>query len=596
MVNTESRKKNSIRNIVFSMLAYFIQSVLSFVVRRYFIYYLGTDYLGLNSLFTNILSILSFAELGFGAVIVFAMYKPMAENDVEKVRQLLKFYKKCYAVIGCVVLIVGLAIIPFMGYFKTKAPDVQENIVIVYLIFLFNSALTYFFSHRRALLYASQRNDIESKVNILINVLLPVCQFLVLFLFRSYYLYIGLIGIMGLLNNLIVVAITQKKYLEYVEPPKTNLPKEDVNHIKKDIFAMFFHRLGSAVVTATDSLLIYVLLGATLLGKYSNYLMITSAVSAILGFFLNSLRGSVGNHIALKSREKNIDIFKKLNFLYMWLVSFCTIAIFCLSDPFIDVVLTKGAGGSLLFDKYIILLVSLNFYFNQSRFIVQIFKDCSGLFYQDRFRPLAEALLNLVSSIVLGKFIGLAGIIIGTILSNVLINLWVEPYVLNKYYFKESTKKYLLKYLLNFVVMVGIGLITYYTIGLLKSNSLGVLLIKFVICAVLPNILYMLIYFRTSDFKYYVDLIKNFITNIKKKHKAQDDKKVNVVGQTIFEQPCDLAEQVIENNCNVIENEAFLENLEESENQNNESNGSGTDNNIVENDEKSVNKDENTDK
>ena len=523
MLNTRSRKKNSMRNMVFAMIAYAVQMICSFVVRRYFIYYLGVEHLGLNSLFTNIITILSFAELGFGSVIVFAMYKPMAEGDKEKVRQLMQFYKKCYNIIGCIVLIAGLLVLPFMGYFKAKAPDVNENINIVYLIFLFNSVVTYFFAHRRALLYTSQRNDIESKVNIITNILLPILQLIAIIAFRSYYFYIALIGFIGIVNNIIVFLITQKEYSEYVKDPLNKLSKEDKKLIKKDIFAMVFHKIGAVVVYGTDSLIIYIMLGSASLGKYSNYLLITTAVNALIGFFLSSIRGSVGNHIATESVKKNRLLFKRLNFIYMMLVSFCTICIFCLSDPFINVVLTKGVSGSLLFDKTIIILVSLNFYFNQSRFIVQIFKECDGLFYQDRLRPLVESLVNLISSVVLARFWGLAGVIVGTILSNVLVNLWVEPYVLNKYYLHFSTPKYCLELLMRTGFMVLLGAITYFTCSLVPATNILTLIVNFAICAVLPSSLLILVYFKTPEFKYCIGLLKNIFNKIFKRNVCEAD-------------------------------------------------------------------------
>lgn len=511
MVDIISRKKNSLRNMIFSILAYVIQVILGFIVRRYFIYYLGTEYLGLNSLFTNIISILSFAELGFGSIIVFAMYKPMADNDKEKVKELLNFYKKCYTIIGVVVLLIGMGVLPFMSYFKSKAPNVDVDLYIVYLIFLFNSVITYFFSYRRALLYTSQRNDIESKVNIIINICLPLLQIIAIIFFHSYYLYIVLIGIMGIVNNLIIYLVTNVKYKEYVEKPDQFLGIEERKLIRKDIGAMFFHKIGAVVVYGTDSLIIYLMLGSSSLGKYSNYLLITSSVSALIGFILSSLRGSVGNHIAKENIEKNAILFDRLNFIYLLLVSVCSICIFNLSDSFIDIILTKGESGSLLFDKTILILVSLNFYFNQTRFMVQIFKECAGLFYQDRVRPLFESLVNLIFSIVLTKYLGLAGVIIGTILSNLLVNLWVEPYILNKYYLKKSTTKYILKYSFYTIVMFAICTLTYFICKVIPCYNLITFILKVLICLVITTLCYIILFIKNPNLNYFKALLTSKI-------------------------------------------------------------------------------------
>jgi len=238
MVKTESRTKNSSRNLIFSMLAYIIQIVLGFLVRRYFIYYFNEEYLGLNSLFTNVLSLLSLAELGFGGAIVFAMYKPMAEGDEEKVRQLLYFYKKCYLMIGLIILGIGLCVLPFMDYFKKQAPNVDVNLYVIYLINLFNTVISYFFAHRRSLLYTNQRNDIESKINMVINIALTGMQLVVLIFVRNYYLYISLTGITTILSNALIFFVTQKLYKNYLRKPEAYLDKESKREINKNICAM----------------------------------------------------------------------------------------------------------------------------------------------------------------------------------------------------------------------------------------------------------------------------------------------------------------------------------------------------------------------
>lgn len=516
---TASRTKNSVRNIIFSMLAYGLQIILGFLARRYFIYFFSTEYLGLNSLFSNVLSLLSLAELGFGTAIVFAMYKPMAEGDEEKVRQLMQFYKKSYFTIGCVILGIGLCVLPFMDYFKKQAPNVNINLYIVYGIFLFNSVVSYFFAHRRSLLYTNQRNDIESKINMLLNILLTGGQLVAICFAKNYYLYIALIGIFNILNNVLIFVITQKMFPQFLKKPNAFLDKESKKAINKNIMSMIFHKIGSVVVYSTDSLIIFLVLGSVSLGKYSNYLMITTYVSAIVTIFTNAMRGSVGNSIASESVEKNQTLLKKLNFIYCWIVAFCTIAIFILSDPFIDIVLTKDVSTVLTFDKTIILLICVSFYLNQSRNMVLLFKEGAGLFYQDRFKSIFESVINLVTSIILAKFIGLAGVIIGTIISTISTCLWVEPYVLNKHYLKQSTLKYFAKYLYYTFAMLVAGGVTYLVCNFIPHYNIGWLIVKFAVCAVVPNIVLLITYCWLPEFKQTIQWGKQIISGFKQKKK-----------------------------------------------------------------------------
>lgn len=518
-----SRVKNSSRNILFSMIAYIVQIVLGFIVRRYFIYYFCEEYLGINSVFSNILSLLSLAELGFGTAIVFAMYKPMADDDKEKVRQLLQFYKKCYTIIGLIVLGIGLMVFPFMYYFKSKVSNIDVNFYVVYSIYLFNSVVSYFFSYRRSLLYTSQRNDIESKVNLIINIFSSLLQVLILFTIRNYYIYLSVSGIAQILNNAIIFFITEKKYGDYTKKPQSVLDKKTVKEINKNIFAMIYHKIGTAIVYSTDSLIIYFMFGSSTLGKYSNYLLITTYVTSMIAIITNAIKGSVGNSIASETSEKNYHLFKKLNFFYMWIVSFCSISIFILSDPFIDIVLTKNPQTNLLFNRVIITLISLNFLFSVSRYLCGTFKECAGLFYQDRFKPLFEALINLVVSIILSFKWGLAGVVLGTIVSSITTGVWVEPFVLYKYYFKKSCKEYFLKYLWFVIVAIVSGVGTYYLCNLIPSSNLLNLIIKFIICAIIPNCFLLLLLFWIPEFKDNFRFAKNLLLSLLKKQKKSKE-------------------------------------------------------------------------
>lgn len=516
----ETRVKNSSRNMVFALLTYVVQIVLGFLVRRYFIFTFNAEYLGLNSLFTNVLSVLSLAELGFGAALVFAMYKPMADNDTEKVKQLLAFYKKSYQIIGCVVLLLGLCVLPFMNYFQSKAPNVDINIYIVYFIFLFNSVVSYFFSYRRSLLYVSQRNDIESKVGMLSNLLSVILQFVVLLIFKNYYLYIGVSIVATLFSNLTIYYVTEKKYSDYIGKPSSPLDRESRKTINTNIFSLIFHKIGSVVVYSTDSLIIFCFLNSATLGKYSNYLLIITYVTTILTLFTGSLRGSIGNSIACETKEKNYKLLNKLNFMYFWIVSFCAISIFVLSDSFIDVVLTKGEKV-LTLDISVILLLSISFYLNNTRYMTGMFKECAGIFYPDRFKSIFESIINLVMSIILVNLIGLPGVIIGTIISTLTTSLWIEPYVLNKHYLKKSTIKYFGKYVVYTMAMLIAGAVTYFACSFVQSNTIWTLILKFAICAIVPNVALLVCLCWMPEFKECVRWGIDILSSVVKKQKGE---------------------------------------------------------------------------
>lgn len=431
----------------------------------------------------------------------------------KKVKQFLKLYKKFYLIVGIVVLGLGLALTPFVHLLINGTPNVSVNLQVVFLIILANTTISYFFAHRRALLYTSQRNDIESKINIIAHITSTVLQLLILFTIKDYYLYLAVGIFTTILNNFLVWFITQKKYSNYLGKPKGKLDFETKKSIRKNVLAMVYHKIGGVIVFGTDSILISLILinGLDTLGKYSNYILITTYVGAIIALLIASIRGSVGNSIATQSAEENYKLREKLNFVFLWIVGFCAVCIFVLSEPFISVVLTKSSTTNLLLGNEIILLVSISFFITFSRYLTGVFLETAGLFHPWRISPIIESLINLVASILLGLWIGLPGIIIGTILSTVLMPLWVGPHVLNKYYFKKSTFVYMGKYLIYAGSAIVAGFVTWFVCSFIPNGTILLLIAKFAICAVLPNIVLLLCLCWMPEFKQAINWLKSLI-------------------------------------------------------------------------------------
>ena len=518
----DTRTKNSARNLIFSFMGYLLQIILNFVIRRYFIYVFSVEYLGLNSLFSNVLSVLSLVELGFGTALVYSMYKPMAEDDKEKVKQLLQYYKNIYCVVGTIIGILGALVLFFMPYFQAKAPNISVDLYIVYLIFLVNTVVSYFFAYRRSLLYVSQRSDLESKINMVVNIFVSILTLVILLIFKNYYLY-AVTSIIGtLITNLLIYVLTNKKYAEYVTKPEQKLDKLTKKEITKNVFALMFHRIGSVVVYGTDSFIIYLMIDSATLGIYSNYLLIINAVTAIINIFTNSVRSSIGNLIASENKEKTYNIFTNLNFIYFWMLSFCAICFFILSNPFIQYVFASGNKDYVL-SQELALLISVNFYITTSRYLTGTFKDCAGLFYEDRFKPLVESIVNLVVSIVLTKYIGLAGVIIGTITSSLFVSVWVEPFVLFKHYFKINVLKYYIRYILYSCCMAITGLIAWFVCSFITVSGLVSLLFIFVVCILLTLGVLFIFALLFPEFKRSKNWLFNILKSFKKNKEIKGD-------------------------------------------------------------------------
>ncbi len=495
-----SRIKRTTNNMLFSFLSYFAKIALGMLSRIIFTHYFLSVYLGISGLFTNILTILSIAELGFGNAIIYSLYKPVAEDDKEKIRQLLQIYKRFYTIVAFVIFGIGLALLPFLKYLITDAPDVAVNINIVYLIFLSNAFLSYFFSYRKALLITNQRQDIESKITIVSIILVNIIQIACIIIFQNYYIYILLTVLFTVLENIVLMIITNKLYPEYVKKPLEKLSKEERKELSKNAYAMIFHKLESSLVSGTDNIIISAMISTTILGKYTAYATIVSYVATLCSYFVSAVRGSLGNYIATKKPEETERLFNKMNFGYMWFIGWCSVCLICLLQPFIKIWSIYSLDNFLL-PLSIPLLLTLSFYFTKSRELVFMTKENAGLNWQDRYRCIFTVVINLAISVVLAHFVGIEGVIIGTIASTVLVSLWVEPKVIYKHYFKSKVSNYFLRYATYFIITIIVAGLTFGLCGLFTLTPWIDFMVKAAICVFVPNILYLLIYFKTNTFK-----------------------------------------------------------------------------------------------
>ena len=292
--------------------------------------------------------------------------------------------------------------------------------------------------------------------------------------------------------------------------PSDKLEDSKRKNISKNVKALFFHRIGSIVLSGTDSLIMSAFLGMIELGKYSNYLLIITFLNSVIAMCLTSIKGSVGNSISLNNEEQNLKLFNKLNYVYFWIISFCSIAFFVFVNPFIKVFF----GANLVFDVWTVAVIAINFFLYNIRQLLNVFKDCRGLFWENRFAPIIESLINLAVSIVLVRYLGVAGVLVGTIISNIFVPLWNEPYVLNKHYFKKSNIKYMLRIAGYFVLSIIVGLATYFVCSFIPDGTIWWLLVKACICVIIPNILLLLVLCWLPEFKECIKWAKSIIINI----------------------------------------------------------------------------------
>lgn len=510
-----SRTKSSIKNFIWAIIGQGAGLIISFVARIVFVRTLGNEYLGLSGLFTNILTMLSLAELGIGNAIIYSLYKPLAEKDTKKSNMLMQFYQKVYTIVGIIILIVGTLIIPLLPFFIKEMPNIQ-NINLIYFLFLLNTSMSYFFSYKRNLIIADQNRYIATIYRYSFYFLLNVAQIIYLLITHNYIGYLILQIISTLLENIFISLKADKMYPYLKSKEKIKLDFETKNEILKNTKALMMHKIGGIIVNSTDNIILSKFVGIIEVGLYSNYYLIINALNTIFGQVFNSLTASVGNLFVDSEKEKQYSVFKNINFLTFWIYSFSSICLLNLFNPFISIWL----GKNYLFSIDIVLILVINFYVTGMRKSVLTFKDADGLFYKDRYKPLIESLINLVVSIVLAKKLETLGVFIGTFASTVTTSLWVEPYVLYKYGFNKKLSKYFKDYLKYLGITIILALITYFVCSFINTNVYLAFVLKLLVSFLIPNVVIYLIFRKSDEYKFFDEKIFKKIKNkLKKKSK-----------------------------------------------------------------------------
>lgn len=509
---TTLRTKNSIRNSITAVALQFITISLSFIVRTIFINTLGADYLGINGLFSNILSILSLAELGVGSAIVYSMYKPMAENDHEKLRVLLKVYAGIYRKIGIFVIAVGCLLVPFLNLLIADKPNIPY-LEIYFIIYILNTSCSYFFVYKASLLTVSQKEYIISKNRIIFTTLRYALEIIVL-LFTENFIFYLLVSFFSTVTSNVVISYKADKMYPFIKQETSGrLTEEEKKYLLKNISALFFHRIGSVVVNGTDNLIISKFLGIRFVGIYSNYLMVIHSINTFINLIYNAITASIGNLNVTETVEKKYEVYKNVLFTNFWISGFCSISLVILLNPFIELWL----GVEYLLSISNVAIIVANSYFTMVRKTTLVYRNAMGLFWKDRFKPLLESLINLIVSILLVKKLGFVGVFLGTLISTITTSFWIEPWILFKYGFEIKVREYFKLFAEYFSITVTTAIFTWILASLNNSRTLTSFIYKIVICFIVPNISFVLCFYNKVEFKYLKNLINSLLHNYYKK-------------------------------------------------------------------------------
>lgn len=434
-----SRTKNAVRNIYSGMFNKIFTIFFPFLIRTVLIKKIGIEYAGLNSLFSSILQVLNLTELGFASAVVYSMYKPIAEDDKDTICALLNFYKRVYFIIGLVILALGTAVMPFLPHLiKGNIPQ-DINIYVLYSIYLVNTSLSYLlFGYKNSLLNAHQRRDVISNILTITQGLMNICQLFILVTIKNYYLYVLMMPIFTVLNNVMVGIETKRMFPEYSCKGKLDISvKKD---IRKKVAGLMISKLAQTSRNSFDSIFISAFLSLAMTTIYSNYLLVISAITGILNIVINSLQAGVGNTLQTETKEKNYENLKKFNLLYTLFVGWCTTCMLCMYQSFMELWL----GKDFLLPFGAVVLLCLYFYILKAGDINSLYYNASGMWWHGKYRAITEALLNLLGNFILVKYIGIYGIVISTVITAIIGHFWNGQFLFKLYYKNNKMIRYFL--------------------------------------------------------------------------------------------------------------------------------------------------------
>ena len=509
-----ARTQNSIRNIAAAMLGQMGGILVNLLARVFFLHYLNQTYLGLNGLFTNVLTMLSLVELGVGPAMAYSLYAPLARGDVEKIKSHMAFYRKAYITIGLVIGALGLAFLPFYTVFMDEVPDIP-HLNVIYLLFVANTVVSYFYSYKRSLIVCDQKKFIETGVHYGAYFILNVLQIIFLALTKNYVLFLVLQVLSTWGENFILAKKADRLYPYLKDKNVKPMDKDDRDIIFRNVAAMSMHKVGAVVVNSTDNILISKLIGLATAGLYGNYYTIIHPLQTVTNQIFESIVASVGNLSASameEDRSRLKETFNDVFFFAFWIYTFLAVCLLNLLPPFIEFIWLRNRGW--LLDKGTLIVLVINFYLYGMRRPVLTFRDASGAFWNDRYKPLFEAVINLVASILLARRFGLMGIFLGTMVSTVTTSLWVEPYVLYRNVFDHPLRDYFIRFLSHALVTSFVCYLSVWACSLVGYSLLSVIP-RLLICAVLPNAALLLLFFWTKEFKYFGRLGRELLAKVR---------------------------------------------------------------------------------
>lgn len=509
-----ARTKNSIHNIIFALCLQGVTVVANFVIRTIMIERLGMQATSLNGLFTEVLAALSMAEMGVGTAIVYNLYKPLAENDHKKVRQLMGLFKSAYRVIAVVTFVIGLALCPWIHYL-VKSIDYSLNYIrLVYMLFVVDLSMSYLFSYKVSLMNADQKSHIQSKVSMAIKPVEVIIKIVVLLTTNNFVAYLLSSILVTFLGNLVRSYVVDK-YYPWLGKNEDTLPKEERKEVFANIKNLFIKALSGKITSSTDNMLISALVDTLQVGYYSNYSLPIGVFRQLANqIAYGGIGASMGNMLVTENEDRCIKVFYRLEYLFFVIGALASVCVYCCVDPFILIWLKKE---EFLLARNVIFVCCMNLFIEVVNRPLWSIMEVSGLFKYDKYVSIAGSVVNLVVSIILGMKIGMVGIFIGTFMTYLIQSVLKTMLLFRMRLHRNPAKQYIL-----LACMCGGMLIQMFVAEALCSkfvfeNQIVSFVVHGLVSAGVVAVTTILCTFFTDAFKYYLEMVTSMVKRVLKK-------------------------------------------------------------------------------
>lgn len=497
------RTKYSVKNIKVGLLYKIVNLILKFLMRTVFIYSLGQTYVGIEGVFSNVLNVLSLTELGIGSAIIYDLYKPIANGEEKTITQFFEFYKRIYTIIGIIILGIGLCLCPFLDYIITGVPNVN-NIQAIYILTLISTASSYFFAQYSSIIEAYQQQHIVSSYNMIGSVIKACAEIILLAIFKSYILYLVVDILISLAINFIIARKAIKLY-PFIRNKVDKLPFYRVKKVLFNSMNVFSIRTASTVVNATDNILISSMINTNVAGSYSTYLLIVMSVQQIVYTLKMGVMASIGNLCATADYVKKQKVFNNLRFIYAWVNCIVVSCFLVLLTPFINI----WAGNSYELPYYTVVLLVINYLLRGVQWPIEAFYHADGLYSHFRIKPWIQVIINIISSVVLCKYIGISGILLGTTISELLTTFWYDVFITNKYSLHGSLLEYWKSTVMYLLVTAVISIVLIVITNQIQiENGIIDIVIKAAISLLISSIGFVLLFVKSDEFNYCIKRIR----------------------------------------------------------------------------------------